>query len=88
MLIEHGADVSAQNKDGQTPLHLVIQWKRSGFFTRRLEMSHPEIADMLIKHGADVSAQDKDGQTPLLASNADELATLTSLLSMRSMFWA
>ena len=50
VLIERGAGVSAQDKDGRTPLHLA--W-------------HPEVARVLIKHGADVSAQDKDGHTPL-----------------------
>ncbi len=74
MLVERGVDVSAQNKDGQTPLHLVFQWECL-FSIRPGMSSHPEIAHILIKHGADVSAQDKDGQTPLyLASKAAELA--------------
>lgn len=27
MLIEHGADVTTQDKDGGTPLHLASRWK-------------------------------------------------------------
>ena len=53
MLFETGADVSAQDKDGWTPLHLA---SREG----QLEVAH-----ILIERGVDVSAQDKNGQTPL-----------------------
>jgi ankyrin repeat protein len=53
MLIEHGANVSTQNKDGQTLLHLASK-------RRKLEVTR-----MLIEHGTGVSAQNKDGQTPL-----------------------
>jgi ankyrin repeat protein len=45
--------VAAQNKDGETPLHLA---SLSG---------HVEVARMLIEHGADVAAQNKDLETPL-----------------------
>jgi ankyrin len=46
MLIERGADVSAQGSYGNTPLHLALRWGRV------------EVAHMLIERGADVSAQD------------------------------
>jgi len=52
MLIEHGVDVIAQNKDGGTPLHLASKW------------GQVEIVRMLVERGADVNAQDKDGITP------------------------
>jgi ankyrin repeat protein len=52
-LLERGADVKAQNKDGDTPLHLA------------LEKGHVEIAGILIERGADVSAQNNYGDTPL-----------------------
>ena len=45
--------MAAQNKDGETPLHLA---SLSG---------HVEVARMLIEHGADVAAQNKDLETPL-----------------------
>jgi ankyrin repeat protein len=45
MLIERGADVSAQDKDGRTPMHLASQ---AGVL---------EAFRMLLVHGADASAQ-------------------------------
>ncbi len=53
MLIERGADVSAQGKYGNTPLHLALEYR------------HVEVAQMLIECGADLSAQGKYGNTPL-----------------------
>ena len=53
MLVERGADVATQNKDGETPLHPA---SRNGGV---------EVARMLVEHGADVAAQNKDGETPL-----------------------
>ena len=53
VLIEHGADLAAQTKDGSTPLH----WAS--------ERGHVEVVRLLIEHGADLAAQTKDGWTPL-----------------------
>jgi len=53
ILIEHGADTTAQTKDGSTPLHLA---SLSG---------HIGLAQFLVKCGADTKAQDKNGSTPL-----------------------
>ena len=52
-LVKHGADATAQNNDGRTPLHFA---SREG---------HVAIAKFLVENGADVSAQSKDGHTPL-----------------------
>jgi ankyrin repeat protein len=52
-LLECGADVNAQNKDHETPLHLAIR--------RRL----PEMAQFLLEHGADVNAKNSRGKSPL-----------------------
>jgi len=49
MLIDRGANVSAQMNDGSTPLHLAS------------ENGHVDVARMLVDRGADVSAQKKDG---------------------------
>ena len=58
MLIDLGADVSAQTNDGWTALHLAS------------ENGHVDLARMLIECGADVSTHEKDGWTALhLASN-------------------
>jgi ankyrin repeat protein len=53
MLIERGADPTAQNKHGQTPLHLASQWGKV------------DVARMLIEHGADPTAQNRHEETPL-----------------------
>src|SRR6266849_5601948 len=64
-----GAGVSAQNKDGQTPLHLASQAGRV------------EVTRMLIERGVGVSAKDKDGQTPLhLVSQAGRLEVAPMLV--------
>ncbi|HEX7715342.1 MAG TPA: ankyrin repeat domain-containing protein [Bacillota bacterium] len=55
-LIEHGADVNAQNEDGITPLHLAA-W--------------PEMAEFLITSGADLEARTHGGDTPLMVMAAE-----------------
>jgi ankyrin repeat protein len=78
MLIERGAGVSAQNEDGQTPLHMVSLSDRVPFSGTS---SHPKVVGMLTERGAAVSAQDKDGQTPLhLASQAGQLEVARILI--------
>ena len=52
-LVEAGADVSAKETDGWTPLHLSAQ------------KGHLEVARALIEAGADVNAKKNDGWTPL-----------------------
>jgi ankyrin repeat protein len=53
MLLERGADPTAQDKDGKTPLHSASQ------------RGNVEGIRMLLEKGADPTAQDKDGKTPL-----------------------
>ena len=53
LLIANGADVTAKNKYGSTPLHNAA--------TR-------EIAELLITNGADIDAKINDGSSPLLAA--------------------
>ena len=58
LLIDHGADVTAQDETGATPLHLASSFGGA------------EAARVLIKHGADVAARDGNRRTPLhLASS-------------------
>jgi len=78
MLIERGAGVSAQNRHGQTPLHLVSLKSMELFYHTS---TYPEFARMLMELGADVSAQDKAGQTPLhLASKVGQLEVARMLI--------
>ena len=53
LLIEHGADATAQNNDGTTPLHHMSEW------------GDVDVDQLLIKHGADATAQSNDGMTLL-----------------------
>ena len=58
VLIEHGADVTMQDKAYSTPLHLA-SFRGS-----------TETVRLLLQHGADVAAQDENNRTPLhLASS-------------------
>jgi Ankyrin repeats (3 copies)/Ankyrin repeats (many copies) len=53
VLVEHGAEVSAKDKDGSTPLHEAS----SG--------GGVDLARFLVEHGADASAKGENGLTPL-----------------------
>ena len=64
LLIDNGADVSANNHRGDTPLHNAAAgwpktpgWAASG--------GHTEVGELLIAAGADVNAKDEAGGTPL-----------------------
>ena len=71
MLVEYGADVSAQDKHKKTPLHLTS------------DRGHVGVARKLVELGADMSAQDEDGKTPLhvalLRDHADVARMLVEL---------
>lgn len=51
-LIEDGADVNAQNKDGKTPLHLAVEFNKN-----------PEVVRTLLEAGANPKSKDRLGQT-------------------------
>ncbi|MBR5879374.1 MAG: ankyrin repeat domain-containing protein, partial [Akkermansia sp.] len=51
-LLKHGADINAQDEDGDTVLHDAVI------------ANEPEIVQMLLEAGADVSIRNEEGQTP------------------------
>ena len=56
-LLEHGADVNAQQDDLSTPLHLAV---------RAPNEQSVDIANLLLERDADPHARDKDYATPWL----------------------
>jgi len=74
LLVEHGADVTAQTNDGSTPLHVA---SRHGCVA---------VAQFLIEHGADVTAEDKDGLSPLDLASREGYMDVERLLHARD-YW-
>ncbi len=60
-LLEHGANIDAEDIYGSTTLHLTATG-----------LCNPDLASVLIRRGASLNARDKNGQTPLhvLAQNS------------------
>ena len=69
LLLEHGADVNAQNKDHETPLHLAS----------RLRLH--EMARFLLNHGAKVDVMNSEGKTPLQLATRRKGKAMRRLLS-------
>ena len=68
LLVEHGADVRAQNKKGSTPLHLASRHGSMG------------VARFLLEHGADVTTEDNEGLPPLPLASQEGYMGVENLL--------
>ena len=68
LLIAHGADVNAMDKNGRTPLMTAASFGRA------------ECVDLLLRHGADTRAVAANGYTILHATAAGGLAAFASAL--------
>lgn len=68
ILLENGADVNLQDRDGKTPLMSVNYWGST------------EISKLLIESGADVNLKDKCGTTALMQKCQDALHDSAKLL--------
>ena len=71
-LLEHGAQVNAQNESGQTAIHYACS------------KNHGDVVRLLLKHGAHVTIVNAQRQTALhRASAAGHLGVVQQLLSLR-----
>ncbi|WP_341810553.1 ankyrin repeat domain-containing protein [Wolbachia endosymbiont (group A) of Campoletis raptor] len=52
-MLEEGADVNAQDKDGRTPLYYAVYYTHGEH--PRLNYQHPKVAKLLLNYGADPS---------------------------------
>jgi ankyrin repeat protein len=67
LLIDHGADIAAQDEAHSTPLHLAAL------------CGGTETVQLLIEHGASVTAQDRSKKTPLHLASSKVSSMTTSL---------
>lgn len=81
-LIRNGVDVNKKDKDGNTPLHFLINQYDSDWalFFQNHENSVVDITDkltsLLIKNGADVNIKDNNGKTPFDYIKKEEIKNL------------
>jgi ankyrin repeat protein len=64
LLLEYGADINAQNTDGETPLHRALRGSRK---------EQAETLEFLLEHGADPNIADHGGSTPLFLAGWDNM---------------
>src|SRR5262249_2759313 len=72
LLLTHGANVNARDKEGQSPLTILVSnWE-----------SQPELAQLLLDKGADIHARTKDGRTVLMIAAGGAKEKIVPLLLM------
>jgi cytohesin len=76
-LIEYGADIHAQDVNGEVPLHYASHSERWLYHTH---LERPGVARVLLKHGADVNARSKDGSTPLHLASRNGMPEVARVL--------
>ena len=76
LLLEHGADVNAKDKSGNTALMFA-----AGQEEQYIKIENDKVVRLLLEHGAEVDAKNESGETALMvaASNGYE-KTVTLLL--------
>jgi ankyrin repeat protein len=72
VLLDHGANINALNKEGATPLILAIQWQQRDF------------AAMLIRRGAVSSITDEEGKTARDYAVESGLSALEDTLGLKN----
>ncbi|KAN0136168.1 Ankyrin repeat-containing domain protein [Lactarius tabidus] len=82
LLIEHGADVTAQNETHLTPLHLASTWQEYDHGAHEPDrcVSKVETVRLLIENGADVITKDDACSTPLHLASAQGSVEIVRLL--------
>ena len=70
ILLKHGADINAQDNNGNTPL-----------FTAIRRSANSKVIDILLKHNADVNIANNAGQTPIfIAASRGHINTVEKLI--------
>lgn len=88
-LVLSGADINAQNKQGDTPLHSIVRSRTVPFDAQFLQNETPADArtntfNELILRGADISIQNMQGANPLhLAAHEGDLTAIKWLVPGR-----
>ena len=75
LILHAGGDVNAVNTEGNTPLHLAVQYKPAE--PEDVEILR-EILLLLLDIGADPKLENKNGQTPLNSCETDEARRILS----------
>jgi ankyrin repeat protein len=76
VLMDHGAIVDVQNKQGRTPLHVLVRDSYVATNFKNIE----DIARLLLERGANANARDKDNATPLHLTSAGFALPLAPVL--------